>query len=172
MDSYPSCSRLCLTSRLTGRMLCPVLAVLFLATAGRPDVGHAAGVEPAVAFQGMISLPNHADDADGKSVEITGLSGVAWLGDDEYVAVMDNSQHLLLFRLSLTQTGKPIAVESLRIVTLSQRHDYEDVVPCPGAVVQAMQRDRGRTAVERGKNSEPCVLVCEEDTPARRLPRR
>ena len=173
MDSYPSCSRLCLTSRLTSRltcrMLCHVLAVLFLATAGRPDVGHAAGVEPAVAFQGMISLPNHADDADGKSVEITGLSGVAWLGDDEYVAVMDNSQHLLLFRLSLTQTGKPIAVESLRIVTLSQRHDYEDVVPCPGAVVQAMQRDRGRTAVERGKDSEPCVLVCEEDTPAVRV---
>jgi hypothetical protein len=146
-------------------MVCHALAVLFLATAGWPEIGHAAGAEPTVVFQGMISLPNRADDADGNSVEITGLSGVAWLGDDEYVAVMDNSQHVLLFRLSLTQTGKPIAVESLRIVTLSQRHDYEDVAPCPGAVVQAMQQDRGRTAVERG-NDEPCVLVCEEDTPA------
>jgi hypothetical protein len=147
-------------------MVCHALAVLFLATAGSPQVGHTAAAEPTVVFQGMLSLPNRADDADGNSVEITGLSGVAWLGDDEYVAVMDNSQHLLLFRLSLTQTGKPIAVESLRIVTLSQRHDYEDVVPCPEAVVQAMQRDRGRTAGDRGKDGEPCVLVCEEDTPA------
>jgi hypothetical protein len=119
MDLCRSCGRL----DLTCRMVCHALAVLFLAMAGWPQVGHAAGAEPTVAFQGMLSLPNRADDADGNSVEITGLSGVAWLGDDEYVAVMDNSQHVLLFRLSLTQTGKPIAVESLRIVTLSQRHD-------------------------------------------------
>ena len=153
-------------------MFCRAVGVMVLAgaTAGWSDRGHAAGAEPAVAFQGMIPLPNRADDAEGNSVEITGLSGVAWLGDDRYVAVMDNSQYVLLFRLSLTQTGKPIAVESLRVVTLSQRHDYEDVVPCPEAVVHALQRDRKQTAGNRdrddGRDGEPCVLVCEEDTPA------
>ena len=155
----------------THRLVCHAFAVLVLvgATAGWPDAEHATGAEPSVVLQGAIPLPNLADDADGNAVEITGLSGVAWLGDDRYVAVMDNSEHLLLFRLSLTQTGKPLGVEDLRIVKLSQRHDYEDVVPCPAAVAHAMQQDRGATGGERDNESEPCVLVCEEDTPAVRL---
>ena len=137
------------------------------------DAVHAAAADQKVVFQGAIPLPDHADDADGNSVKITGLSGVAWLGDDRYAAVMDNSQHLLLFRLSLTQTGKPLAVDSLRIVKLSQRHDYEDVVPCPAAVALAMRqqrqpdrRENGRGGEQGGKQDEQFVLVCEEDTPA------
>lgn len=142
----------------------------------------AAGEDLQTVFQGMLALPDHADDADGNSVEITGLSGVAWLGADRYVAAMDNSQYLVLFRLSLSQTGKPLAVDSLRVVKLSQRHDYEDVAPCPAPVARAMQRERrgarglhgavngtvnGR--VNGGANpqeDEQFVLVCEEDTPA------
>ncbi|MFM9198019.1 MAG: hypothetical protein ACKOWG_20220, partial [Planctomycetia bacterium] len=50
-----------------------------------------------IIFQGSIPLPDRALDAAGNSVEITGLSGVAWLGDDRYVAVLDNSRHVLLF---------------------------------------------------------------------------
>jgi Esterase-like activity of phytase len=142
------------------------LLTLIAATAGWPEAGHAADAEPAVVFQGAIPLPSRAEDADGNAVEITGLSGVAWLGDDRYVAVMDNSEHLLLFRLSLTQTGKPIAVESLRVVKLSQRHDYEDVVPCPASVARTMQQEHAGTGGERDDASESCVLVCEEDTPA------
>ena len=155
----------------THLLVCHAFAVLVLvgATAGWPDAEHATGAEPSVVLQGAIPLPNRADDADGNGVEITGLSGVAWLGDDRYVAVMDNSEHLLVFRLSLTQTGKPLGVEDLRIVKLSQRHDYEDVVPCPAAVARGMQQDRGDADGERGNESEPCVLVCEEDTPAVRL---
>jgi len=160
MDVYRSCSGL----DLTCRMVCHVVTVLFLTTAVWPAAGHADGA--AVTYQGMISLPNHADDADGNSVEITGLSGIAWLGGDRYVAVMDNSRRVLLFRLSLTPTGKPIAVESLRIVTLSEQHDYEDVVPCPGKVVRDMRRDRRPVGDERTEDGEVCVLVCEEDTPA------
>ena len=140
--------------------------ILVAATANWPEEGYAAEADPAVVFQGAIPLPNRAEDADGNAVEITGLSGVARLGDDRYVAVMDNSEHLLLFRLSLTQTGKPIAVESLRVVKLSQRHDYEDVVPCPGPVAHAMQQERAGTRGAREDASESCVLVCEEDTPA------
>ena len=123
---------------------------------------------PRIVFQGTISLPDSAVDAAGNHVVVTGLSGIAWLGEDRYAAVMDNSQYLLLFRLSLTQTGKPLKVESLRIVTLSQRHDYEDVVPCPAAVARALRRqprpDSGKDAQE-----EEFVFLCEEDTPAIRV---
>jgi hypothetical protein len=134
----------------------------------------AAGDDLQAVFQGMLALPDHADDADGNSVEITGLSGVAWLGDDRYVAAMDNSQSLVLFRLSLSQTGRPLAVDSLRVVKLSQRHDYEDVAPCPAPVARAMQRERRGARglhgmVDSGGNrqeDEQFVLLCEEDTPA------
>lgn len=138
----------------------------------------AAGDDLQAVFQGMLALPDHADDADGNSIEITGLSGVAWLGDDRYVAAMDNSQYLVLFRLSLSQTGRPLAVDSLRVVKLSQRHDYEDVAPCPAPVARAMQRERRGArglqgtvsgGVHGGGNpqeDEEFVLVCEEDTPA------
>ena len=126
----------------------------------------AAGEDLKAVFQGMLALPDHADDADGNSVEITGLSGVAWLGDDRYVAAMDNSQYLVLFRLALSQTGKPLAVDSLRVVKLSQRHDYEDVAPCPAPVARAMQRERRGARDVKGKEDEQFVLVCEEDTPA------
>jgi len=124
-----------------------------------------------VVFQGVIPLPDRTADADGTLVEITGLSGVAWLGDDRYVAVMDNSHYLLLFRLSLSQTGKPLGVESLRLVKLSQRHDYEDLVPCPATVVESLRRDRrqadsGVVTDQGGREAEQFVLVCEEDTPA------
>jgi hypothetical protein len=153
---------------LISGMDCRAFAALMLVAAmvGWPEEGYTAEADPAVVFQGAIPLPNRAEDADGNAVEITGLSGVAWLGADRYVAVMDNSEHLLSFRLSLTQTGKPIAVESLRVVKLSQRHDYEDVVPCPGPVAHAMQQERAGTGGERHDASESCVLVCEEDTPA------
>lgn len=163
MDWCRSDSLADLIARTACRAMSPLVFALLLA--GVPDAACGVGAEPTVAFQGAIPLPDRADDAEGNAVKITGLSGIAWLGDDRYVAVMDNSQHLLLFRLSLTQTGKPIAVESLRIVTLSQRHDYEDVVPCPGPVARGL-RQQGRDGGERGDDNEPCVLVCEEDTPA------
>lgn len=152
----------------TGRMVCHAAAALLLCglTGVGPMAGLALAADPTVVFQGVISLPSRASDGEGKEVEITGLSGVAWLGEDRYVAVMDNSQNLLLFRLSLTQTGKPIAVESLRVVGLSQRHDYEDVVPCPEPVARGLEQGRGVSAGERGTEVGPSVLVCEEDTPA------
>jgi hypothetical protein len=145
---------------------CVVAAVFCSAAWGWSAAVQAADAEQQIVFQGAIPLPDRADDADGKPVEITGLSGVAWLGDDRYVAVLDNSQYVLLFRLSLSQTGKPLAVESLRAVRLSQRHDYEDVVPCPAAVARGLERERRGRQESRWESPSEFVLVCEEDTPA------
>jgi len=152
------------------RRPCFGLALLIAAASAAVSCGEEAAAPaavPQVFFRGSITLPDSATDATGSKVAITGLSGITWLGDDRYVAVMDNSQYLLSFRLSLTQAGKPVSVESLRIVTLSQRHDYEDVVPCPAVVAQALRQSRRPDRpVEEGRPDEECVLVCEEDTPA------
>lgn len=119
-----------------------------------------------IAWRGAITLPATADDAAGNAVPVTGLSGVTWLGGDRYVAAMDNSRHVLLFRLTLSQTGKPLAVERLRAVRLSQRHDFEDVAVCPTAVATTLERERHGNASRAVGGDDQAVLLCEEDTPA------
>jgi len=109
-----------------------------------------------------LKLPDHIDDSQGNRIAITGLSGITWLGDDSYAAVMDNSDRLLLFTLRLSSVGKPLEAANLRVVTLSSRHDYEDIAPCPAAVGRrlAPMESAGMAA------SDPFAFVCEEDTPA------
>jgi hypothetical protein len=142
--------------------LAPMLAA-FAAFAGSAAGGDAG---TRAEFQGAISLPDQVPDADGKPVAVTGLSGITWLGNDTYAAVMDNSRFVLLFRLSLTQAGKPLAVDEIRVVKLAQRHDYEDVAPCPPTVAESIRRQRNPVeGLPRGEAAE-AVLVCEEDTPA------
>ena len=114
----------------------------------------------AIEVAGSLALPN-AVGTGGPTV--TGLSGIAWLGGDRYAAVMDNSDRLLLFRLALGPTGDPEAASDLQLVTLGERHDYEDVASCPPALARRIAKRRG----ERGDRVPARVLlVCEEDTPA------
>jgi len=124
-------------------------------------VAQAADEQPAVIFRGTLALPERAVDGAGNDVVIAGLSGICRLGDDRYAAVMDNSDRLLLFRLALSADGKPLAVDDARVVTLAERHDYEDVVPCPADLAAALLRHHGAEPAAAAH-----VLVCEEDTPA------
>jgi hypothetical protein len=113
---------------------------------------------PALPHAGTLRLPDAVGD-----IAITGLSGVTFLGDDRYAAVLDNSDRLLLFRLWLSSAGVPERVGDLKIVTLAATHDYEDIAPCPprlAARIADRRRNRGDRVPDR------CLLVCEEDTPA------
>lgn len=114
---------------------------------------------PTVEYRGTLALPDRVPAADGTEVAITGLSGIAWLGADRYAAVMDNSDVLLQFRLSLARDGTPLAVSDLAVVRLGERHDYEDLAPCPAPLA-------GRIAAKRGRSAQGILLLCEEDTPA------
>jgi hypothetical protein len=113
--------------------------------------------------RGGITLPSTARDRNGNDVEITGLSGITWLGHDRYAAIMDNSDKLLAFSLSLSRDGTPLEASDFEVVTLAERHDYEDVAACPEPLQQ-------RIAALRIKQGFPdpgrCLLVAEEDTPA------
>jgi len=116
-----------------------------------------------IVHRGAITLPQTALDSRGNEVEITGLSGITWLGHDRYAAIMDNSDKLILFSLKLARDGTPKEASDIEVVTLAEQHDYEDVVACPEPLQQ-------RIAARRMKQGFPdpgrCVLVCEEDTPA------
>ena len=118
---------------------------------------------PRVTYAGTLELPKTAADADGKATRITGVSGITWLGDDRYAAVMDNSDLVLTFTLRLSPSGEPVAIDDLVLLRLAERHDYEDLAPCPDrllARISARQRRRGLAEPSR------CLLVSEEDTPA------
>jgi hypothetical protein len=116
-----------------------------------------------IEVRGTLVLPDEAPDADGKPVRITGLSGIAWLGDDRYVAVLDNSDLLLFFTLDLSPDGKPLAVRKLRAVRLAAAHDFEDVAVCPEPL---RARIAERLARRQGRDPGACLLLAEEDTPA------
>jgi hypothetical protein len=115
---------------------------------------------PTVERAGTLSLPERVE-ADGPV--ITGLSGITWLGADRYAAVMDNSDRLLLFTLEVSPTGEPERVGDLRIVTLAEQHDYEDVAPCPPLLARRIA-ERRRARGDHAPTSS--LLACEENTPA------
>jgi hypothetical protein len=116
-----------------------------------------------IEVRGTLVLPDDAPDAAGMPVRITGLSGIAWLGDDRYVAVLDNSDLLIFFALDLAPDGKPLAVRELLAVRLAAAHDFEDVAVCPEPL---RARIGGRQARRQGRDPGACLLLAEEDTPA------
>lgn len=116
-----------------------------------------------ILHRGVTTLPQSVADRNGEEVPITGLSGITWLGDDRYAAIMDNSDKLLLFTLPISPDGQPGEPRDLELVTLAERHDYEDVAICPPPLrerIVARQLRRGLPDPGR------CLLVAEEDTPA------
>jgi hypothetical protein len=105
------------------------------------------GAAPRIRQRGSLSLPRSFTGPGGTEVSLTGASGLMRLDDDRYAAVLDNSTSIVFFRLSLADDGTPIDASDFRLLSLAERHDYEDICPCPLPFADS-------------------VLVCEEDTPA------
>jgi len=146
------------------------VALAFCASLALVECVHAADSAAAppkppyrIVQRGSVMLPQSAPDHAGNDVPITGLSGIAWLGDEQYAAIMDNSDLVVLFSLALARDGTPEEPRDVRVLTLSEKHDYEDIAPCPEPLQQ-------RIAARRVRQGFPdpgrCLLVAEEDTPA------
>lgn len=102
-----------------------------------------------VEHRGALSLPEERGRASDGRPRLTGLSGITWLGGDRYAAAIDNSAGMVRFRLELAADGTPRSCAELELITLAERHDFEDIAPRLG--------------------SPPAVFLCEEDTPAIRV---
>lgn len=133
-----------------GSVVCWALAAVL--GLGGPGAAGATAV-PRFEVAGSVPLPDEARTADGSTVPVTGVSGVAWLGGDRWVAVMDTGVAWFTFTLALDPDGTPHDVTDVCAVRFAERHDYEDVVPCP----PVLSRRAGH------------LIVCEEDTPALRV---
>jgi len=152
---------------MTRRLWCAVPVMLFTVCSWEgiapADTTAPDGPLPRISLAGTLRLPDTAHGLNGEPLPITGLSGITWLGDDRYAAIMDNSDRLIMFRLECQADGSPRAVQDLAIVVLGRVLDYEDLAPCPdrlAARIARRQQDRGQEVPRR------CVLICEESTPA------
>ena len=118
---------------------------------------------PRIRQHGSLSLPRSFTGPGGTEVPLTGASGLLRLDDDRYAAVLDNSNSMVLFRLQLDDDGTPVDASDFRLLTLSERHDYEDICPCPPSLARRLPA----TATDPSQSpASSLVLVCEEDTPA------
>jgi len=139
-----------------------VVGMLAVGAAGDDRAGGQRQTGLELSMAGSLTLPDSLGE-EAAARPITGLSGITWLGEDRYAAVMDNSNRLLLLEIRLSAAGVPEAVDNLQIVELSARHDYEDLAVCPPRLVERIaERRRSRGDAVPAE----CLLVCEEDTPA------
>lgn len=126
---------------------------------------------PRIELAGSLVFPDVATAPDGTPVPVRGLSGLAWLAADRWVAVMDNSDQLVTFTLELSADAVPLAVADVRAVPLAARHDYEDVAVCPPALLARASAPTGTPAATLSPAGRTVatglhLLLCEEDTPA------
>ncbi len=117
-------------------------AVLPCLAAGLPVEAQTLSVD----FRGTAPLGARAMDQNGEDFTVTGLSGLTWLHDTQFVAVMDKSDKLVFLNVEFAADG---AIRSATIaggLTLADSCDFE------GIAYSTPERDS--------------VFLAEEDTPA------
>ncbi len=101
----------------------------------------------ALTFRGSRTLDlSNVTDQHGVSFNIGGLSGITYLGADEYLCVMDNADTLVRVRLIPSANATLTTSQVLSGLRISQSHDHEGIA---------------LAGFSRGS-----VLISEEDTPA------
>ncbi|MFN5755222.1 MAG: esterase-like activity of phytase family protein [Planctomycetia bacterium] len=123
----------------------------------------AAAADLTLDMAGSLSFPDEAVSTEGETTTITGLSGLTRLADDSWVAAMDNSDLVVMFTLQVSKQGEPTAIADIETLKLEAKHDYEDISVCPPALTKRIAR---RFTARGRPDPGPCLLLCEEDTPA------
>ena len=123
----------------------------------------AGAADLAIEMAGSLPFPDDAVSADGEPTKITGLSGLTLLTGDSWAAAMDNSDLVVTFTLKVSKQGEPTAIADVKTLKLEAKHDYEDIAVCPPDLVKRIAR---RFTARGRPDPGPCVLLCEEDTPA------
>lgn len=98
--------------------------------AGPPRTDHAGAGEPPLPrleWRGTVGLAGSATPRRGDRHAVCETSGIVWLGDDRYAAVMDGSDRLVVFSLALGGDGGPLSATALDSVSLGADRDWEDL---------------------------------------------
>lgn len=81
---------------------------------------------PSVEYTGYQPVSSSTQDQNGATFTVTGLSGIAWSGGDQWVAVMDNSDKIVRFTIVVDADGE-IDSSISGGLTVARYGDYEDI---------------------------------------------
>lgn len=97
-------------------------------------------------YRGLFNTGQTFRDVNGGTTSVSGLSGITFLHDDQFLAVMDNSRTVVRMSISFAGDGSVKSARYSGITQVAQTHDFE------GIAVEAP--------------SAETVYLSEEDTPA------
>ncbi|MBL8880933.1 MAG: esterase-like activity of phytase family protein [Phycisphaerales bacterium] len=80
-----------------------------------------------VEFRNTAAFAESAVDQFGHAFTVAGVSGIGWLGESNFVAVCDNSSHLIFLTIETTSDGALLSVNIDRGFTLTESRDFEGI---------------------------------------------
>ena len=92
-------------------------------------------------YRGAINLPPTATDQHSHPFKITGLSGIAQMPDQTFLAVMDNSNKLVRFQITFNPDCSIRHVNIPSGISLSERHDFEGIAPADNNSIYLSEED-------------------------------
>ncbi len=104
-----------------------ILALIFPAFVSAQTTKPASSVK----YLSTVTLGSSARDQNKKSFKVTGLSGIVWMQDNRYLAVMDNSNHVVALRINLHEDGKIQSASIAGGLSLDQSLDFEGITVSP-----------------------------------------
>ncbi len=107
----------------------------------------ASGQPLTITFRGLTPFGTTATDQFGQSFTVTGVSGIAWVCAERYVAVMDNSNKLIFLDLALAADGSITSAVLAGGLTLAETRDFEGVVFTDAATDTVFLSEEGTPAV-------------------------
>ena len=81
-------------------------------------------------YRGKVHLTDDESkirDQNGAPFTITGLSGITYLGDNNYIAVMDNSNRIVALTVTFDSVGKITGYKVTGGDTIADTRDFEGI---------------------------------------------
>lgn len=119
-------------------------ALLCLSSAAVPPV---CAQSLSVTFRGTRTLGTTAVDQFGAPFTVAGLSGITYVGGDEFLAVMDNSNKIVRLEIALASDGAIASAGILGGVTLLESRDFEGIARADAGGATVWLSEEGTPAV-------------------------
>lgn len=109
--------------------------------------------------------PSRTPDQFGREFTIAGLSGITWLGNDEFIAAMDNSDKLVRMKITFDGSGRFASFNVVGGVTLEHKRDFEGIASDPLDREVVWISDEGRhTAPPAADDALPRITAYRIDS--------
>src|SRR5688572_1457430 len=102
-------------------------------------------------------LAPSAKDQSDQPFDVRGLSGIAWLGGERFVAAMDNSNKLVFLAIRVGTDGTLLSAKITGGLSLGEGRDFEGVAPATTTSVFLADEGPLGGSDHNGRNDLPSV---------------